>query len=129
MANGESNHPEPLEDPDDGEDGNSDESHTNHVLHDGNQSQAEQDEHAHDDDDIEVDVSEEVLEEYTALEETMDKINSCLDELEQKNDDLNVKLRALLAASRQDYNELVSARGPEDDQTDMDSQAGGSSVL
>ena len=48
--------------------------------------------------------------EYAALEQTLDQIDSCLDQLDQKNDDLNAKLRALLAASRQEYEELTSAR-------------------
>ena len=48
--------------------------------------------------------------EYAALEQTIDQLDSCLDELDQKNDDLNAKLRALLAASQQDYEELTATK-------------------
>ncbi|XP_041050074.1 bublin coiled-coil protein [Cetorhinus maximus] len=40
-------------------------------------------------------------EEYAALNLMLDQINSCLDNLEEKNDVLNVKLRELLESNRQ----------------------------
>ncbi|XP_043576505.1 UPF0184 protein C9orf16 homolog isoform X4 [Chiloscyllium plagiosum] len=41
-------------------------------------------------------------EEYVALNLMLDQINSCLDNLEEKNDVLNAKLRELLESNRQD---------------------------
>ncbi|XP_007898438.1 UPF0184 protein C9orf16 homolog [Callorhinchus milii] len=41
------------------------------------------------------------LEEYAALDQMLDQINSCLDNLEEKNDVLNAKLRELLESNRQ----------------------------
>ncbi|XP_067868233.1 UPF0184 protein C9orf16 homolog [Heterodontus francisci] len=48
--------------------------------------------------DEEEDVTEE---EYTALNLMLDQINSCLDNLEEKNDVLNAKLQELLESNRQ----------------------------
>ena len=39
--------------------------------------------------------------EYVALDSTLDELNSCLDTLESKNDDLVGRLQALLEDSRQ----------------------------
>ncbi|XP_043576504.1 UPF0184 protein C9orf16 homolog isoform X3 [Chiloscyllium plagiosum] len=43
-------------------------------------------------------------EEYVALNLMLDQINSCLDNLEEKNDVLNAKLRELLESNRQNRN-------------------------
>uniref|UniRef100_UPI00398F17EB bublin coiled-coil protein n=1 Tax=Pristiophorus japonicus TaxID=55135 RepID=UPI00398F17EB len=40
-------------------------------------------------------------EEYVALNLMLDQINSCLDNLEEKNDVLNAKFRELLESNRQ----------------------------
>ncbi|XP_043576502.1 UPF0184 protein C9orf16 homolog isoform X1 [Chiloscyllium plagiosum] len=42
-------------------------------------------------------------EEYVALNLMLDQINSCLDNLEEKNDVLNAKLRELLESNRQGF--------------------------
>ena len=39
--------------------------------------------------------------EYAAINSMLDQINSCLDDLEDRNDSLNGKLQELLAANRQ----------------------------
>lgn len=105
MANGQENHPEPLERHNNEEGGNSDEE---------NESTSDQDEL-----EVEVELDDVTQKEYAALEQTIDQLDSCLDQLDQKNDDLNAKLRALLAVSRQDYEELSagSKQGGDQDQS------------
>ncbi|XP_043576503.1 UPF0184 protein C9orf16 homolog isoform X2 [Chiloscyllium plagiosum] len=52
-------------------------------------------------------------EEYVALNLMLDQINSCLDNLEEKNDVLNAKLRELLESNRQRLKDL-STQGMKD---------------
>ncbi|XP_039517543.1 UPF0184 protein C9orf16 homolog [Pimephales promelas] len=40
-------------------------------------------------------------EEYAAIDSMLDQINSCLDDIEEKNDSLNGKLHELLESNRQ----------------------------
>ncbi|XP_063066331.1 UPF0184 protein C9orf16 homolog [Engraulis encrasicolus] len=40
-------------------------------------------------------------EEYAAIDSMLDQINSCLDDLEERNDSLNGKLHELLESNRQ----------------------------
>ncbi|XP_059494246.1 UPF0184 protein C9orf16 homolog [Stegostoma tigrinum] len=63
-------------------------------------------------------------EEYAALNLMLDQINSCLDNLEEKNDVLNAKLRELLESNRQvrmEFRQQVQAPTPKDSQ-DYNSQ-------
>ncbi|XP_072422078.1 bublin coiled-coil protein [Chiloscyllium punctatum] len=58
-------------------------------------------------------------EEYVALNLMLDQINSCLDNLEEKNDVLNAKLRELLESNRQvrmEFRQQVEATAPKDSQ-------------
>ncbi|XP_067825606.1 UPF0184 protein C9orf16 homolog [Heptranchias perlo] len=61
-------------------------------------------------------------EEYAALNLMLDQINSCLDNLEEKNDVLNTKLRELLESNRQARMEFrqqhVDATAPPTDSKD-----------
>ncbi|XP_041095127.1 UPF0184 protein C9orf16 homolog [Polyodon spathula] len=51
---------------------------------------------------IGVDEEEEFSEEeYAAINAMLDQINSCLDDLEERNDSLNTKLKELLESNRQ----------------------------
>ncbi|XP_038637621.1 UPF0184 protein C9orf16 homolog [Scyliorhinus canicula] len=65
---------------------------------------------------------EEVMpeEEYAALNLMLDQINSCLDNLEEKNDTLNAKLHELLESNRQVRMEFrqqqIDATAPTDSQ-------------
>lgn len=47
---------------------------------------------------------QQVEQEVTALCNTMDELDSFLDDLEQKNDSLNAKLKALLASMKEEEN-------------------------
>ncbi|XP_800310.2 UPF0184 protein [Strongylocentrotus purpuratus] len=106
MANGEMNHPEPLE-RHVGNEEEEEENQENNVAVVGGDSEEENDMSTSEQDELLEEISEQ---DYSALDRTLDQIDSCLDQLDQKNDDLNVKLRALLAASRQEYEELTAAR-------------------
>ncbi|XP_071802703.1 bublin coiled-coil protein-like [Asterias amurensis] len=52
----------------------------------------------------------EPTEEYTVLGETLDQLDSCLDDLEQKNDSLNNKLKELLESTQQIHQEMSAER-------------------
>ncbi|XP_038046841.1 UPF0184 protein C9orf16 homolog [Patiria miniata] len=52
----------------------------------------------------------EATEEYAALEQTLDQLDSCLDDLEQKNDSLNSKLKELLDSTLQIHQEMTQQR-------------------
>ncbi|XP_067114087.1 UPF0184 protein C9orf16 homolog [Osmerus mordax] len=58
------------------------------------------------DDGIIDDEDEFSVEEYAAINSMLDQINSCLDDLEERNDSLNGKLQELLAANRQVRHEM-----------------------
>ncbi|MGH0173235.1 UNVERIFIED_CONTAM: hypothetical protein FKN15_064931 [Acipenser sinensis] len=45
-------------------------------------------------------------EEYAAINAMLDQINSCLDDLEERNDSLNTKLKELLESNRQTRQEF-----------------------
>ncbi|XP_030625078.1 bublin coiled-coil protein [Chanos chanos] len=57
-------------------------------------------------------------EEYAAINTMLDEINSCLDDLEQRNDTLNGKLHELLESNRQARQEFRAQcnKGTEDQQ-------------
>ncbi|KAL0965481.1 hypothetical protein UPYG_G00281840 [Umbra pygmaea] len=63
-------------------------------------------------------------EEYAAINTMLDQINSCLDDLEERNDSLNGKLHELLESNRQARQEfrvqLSSAINPEEEQVSPD---------
>lgn len=71
------------------------------------------------DDGIIDDEDEFSVEEYAAINSMLDQINSCLDDLEERNDSLNGKLLELLESNRQVRQEFISqqnASKPPDDQ-------------
>ncbi|KAJ8286831.1 hypothetical protein GJAV_G00043790 [Gymnothorax javanicus] len=56
-------------------------------------------------------------EEYAAINSMLDQINSCLDDLEERNDALNDKLQELLESNRQvrlEFREQLNERSPGD---------------
>uniref|UniRef100_A0A8C8YBT7 Bublin coiled-coil protein n=1 Tax=Prolemur simus TaxID=1328070 RepID=A0A8C8YBT7_PROSS len=55
--------------------------------------------------------------EYTAINTMLDQINSCLDQLEEKNDNLHARLQELLKSNRQTRLEFQQQLGeaPSDD--------------
>ncbi|XP_056111065.1 UPF0184 protein C9orf16 homolog [Rhinichthys klamathensis goyatoka] len=70
-------------------------------------------------------------EEYAAIDSMLDQINSCLDDIEEKNDSLNGKLHELLESNRQarrDFREQLSdeerdhPHPPEEDPASRDTQ-------
>ncbi|XP_039517486.1 UPF0184 protein C9orf16 homolog, partial [Pimephales promelas] len=67
--------------------------------------------------------------EYAAIDSMLDQINSCLDDIEEKNDSLNGKLHELLESNRQarrDFRQQLSdeehahPHPPEEDQGSRD---------
>ena len=67
--------------------------------------------------------------EYIALEETLTQLDSCLDDLEEKNDSLNAKLRALLESTKETAAEMArdkECQGESDkDNSEIPKDAGG----
>ncbi|XP_078082355.1 bublin coiled-coil protein [Mustelus asterias] len=59
-------------------------------------------------------------EEYAALNLMLDQINSCLDNLEEKNDVLNAKLHELLESNRQVRMEFRQQQTASTDSQDRD---------
>nr|XP_006640785.1 PREDICTED: UPF0184 protein C9orf16 homolog [Lepisosteus oculatus] len=51
-------------------------------------------------------------EEYAAINSMLDQINSCLDDLEERNDVLNAKLKDLLESNRQARQEFREQVAP-----------------
>ncbi|XP_041368518.1 UPF0184 protein-like [Gigantopelta aegis] len=55
-------------------------------------------------------IVDECSQEYGALNKTLDQLDACLNTLEERNDDLLSKVKALLADSRQTREELQQER-------------------
>ncbi|KAG5834686.1 UPF0184 protein C9orf16 homolog [Anguilla rostrata] len=58
-------------------------------------------------------------EEYAAINSMLDQINSCLDDLEERNDALNGKLQELLESNRQarlEFREQLNGTSPGEQQ-------------
>ncbi|KAJ8346799.1 hypothetical protein SKAU_G00282000 [Synaphobranchus kaupii] len=58
-------------------------------------------------------------EEYAAINSMLDQINSCLDDLEERNDALNDKLHELLESNRQarlEFREQLNGTSPNEQQ-------------
>ena len=60
--------------------------------------------------------------EFTALDRQLDELNSVLDAIEAKNDDIHGKLKEFLQASRQERLELQTINSALSDKTSNDSQ-------
>lgn len=57
--------------------------------------------------------------EYTAINSMLDQINSCLDDLEERNDALNGKLHELLESNRQarlEFRAQLNEKDPEEEE-------------
>merc|ERR1719188_700362 len=70
-------------------------------------------------DSVEKDFEE--IEEFTALYRQLDELNSVLDAIEAKNDDIHGKLKEFLQASRQERLELQTINSAISDKTSNDS--------
>lgn len=65
--------------------------------------------------------------EYTAINSMLDQINSCLDDLEERNDALNGKLHELLESNRQarrEFRAQLNEKDPEEEQQKQPSSEG-----
>merc|ERR1711978_548536 len=63
------------------------------------------------------------LEEFSALDRQLDELNSVLDAIEAKNDDIHGKLKQFLQASRQERLELQTINLAISDKTSNESQS------
>merc|ERR1712018_324550 len=77
---------------------------------------------AMDEEEESIDKDFEESEEFSALDRQLDELNSVLDAIEAKNDDIHGKLKQFLEASRQERLELQSSNSSTSDNTSNGSQ-------